>query len=390
MLARPDRRTAAVCGVTGTNVLVAVALWLTDGRLLREPVISSWHARAWTLALMFALTEAVVLHVQMGRETPAISLSEIPLVLGLVYASPVTLLATRFVGSAAVLIGYRRQPPLRAAYNLAVQAAEASVALAVFGALSGPPGALPPRTIVAVYAAVLSGAVLTGWSLRTVIGVSEGSVTLRGYLDGLVEYPPVAIGVATLGFVAAYGLRAGADGAWALVVTLAGLLGGYRLYGRLRLRHESLERLFDFTQSLPDASESQEAPHRLLDAVRTMMNAEYAALVLTDRRGGPPQVVISRPDDLTAVSAADDRTVAVAVHERLLADRQPVLHPRSNRPGDGRAARPGVLRDLVATSLDDGTEPLGSLIVANRVGSVQTFTRDDLQLLQTVSRQAAA
>jgi diguanylate cyclase (GGDEF)-like protein len=40
--------------------------------------------------------------------------------------------------------------------------------------------------------------------------------------------------------------------------------------------------------------------------------------------------------------------------------------------------------------LRDGSDVLGSLIVADRVGDVQTFTDDDLQLLQTVATQVSA
>jgi diguanylate cyclase (GGDEF)-like protein len=48
------------------------------------------------------------------------------------------------------------------------------------------------------------------------------------------------------------------------------------------------------------------------------------------------------------------------------------------------------LPDTIATLIGDGSAVLGSLVVAERVGDVRTFTHDDLQLLQSVGTQVAA
>src|SRR5947209_14808522 len=123
---------------------------------------------------MFAITEAVVLHVQLRRETQAISLSEIPLVLALLYVTPVTLLWTRLAGSSLVLVGYRRQPRLKLVYNLTMQAAEVSVAEWLFHWVGDPHGSLDLRAVLGVYVAVAGAAVLAGWALCTVLGQVEG------------------------------------------------------------------------------------------------------------------------------------------------------------------------------------------------------------------------
>ena len=57
------------------------------------------------MGLAFAATEACVLHIQVRREAQTVSFSELPLVLGLFFASPLAMLAGRLIGSAAVMIG---------------------------------------------------------------------------------------------------------------------------------------------------------------------------------------------------------------------------------------------------------------------------------------------
>src|SRR4051794_33115806 len=323
---------------------------------------------------MFGVTEAVVLHVQLRRETQAISLSEIPLVIGLLYAAPLTLLWTRVAGSAIVLVAYRRQPRLKLLYNLSIHATEVCLAEWIFRRAGGAQGALTLRGVGAVYLAVAAAAVLAGWALCTVLGQMEGSLSVRRYLDEVVDYPPIAVGVATLGFVASYSLQSGPAASWALLATLGGLLVGYRRYGLLRLRHESLERLFPFPRSLPDATLAREAPQHLLRAVRDLFHADYAALVLGRGADDEPYVVGGRQG---TDSAADDAS-ALAVHGQLLAAGEPLLRTRSTRGGRHRDDE--ALRDSVAVLLRDGREVLGSLVVADRVGDVQTFTPDDLQL----------
>ncbi|HEX3311986.1 MAG TPA: hypothetical protein VHS32_37560, partial [Streptosporangiaceae bacterium] len=367
----PDRRTAVVLAVSLANL--ALAAGLLRGLRAEPAAVAAWHPPAWAFVVMFGVTEAVVLHIQLRRETQAISLSEIPLVLGLLYAAPLTLLWTRVVGSALVLVAYRRQPRLKLLYNLSIHAAEVCLAEWVLRRVGDPDGTLTLRLVGAVYLAVAAAAVLAGWALCTVLGQAEDSLSLPRYLHEVVDYPPVAASVATLGFVAAYALQTGPAAAWALLAILGGLLFAYRRYGLLRRRHESLERLFGFTRSLPDATFTDEAPQRLLRAVRELFNAEYSALVLVGTEDTGNHVVAARQGE--PLGGRDERST-LAVHKELLARRQPLLRTRSVR--GGRSQDEGGLRDCVATLLRDGSDVLGSLVVADRVGDVQTFTGDDL------------
>jgi hypothetical protein len=66
----------------------------------------------WFFILAFALTEAVVMHIQVRREAQTVSISELPLVLGMFFAGPLVLLLGRLVGSVLTFVFYRRSSVL--------------------------------------------------------------------------------------------------------------------------------------------------------------------------------------------------------------------------------------------------------------------------------------
>jgi len=93
----------------------------------------------WTLAPGFAVAEVFVLHVQVRREARTISLSDLPFVLGLFFATPTTLLTARLLGGVAIYVFWRRQPLLKVAFNTAQLVIELSTALLIFRLLAGRP-----------------------------------------------------------------------------------------------------------------------------------------------------------------------------------------------------------------------------------------------------------
>src|SRR3954465_10875389 len=126
-------------GLVLAMIVVLLGLTALVGRPLLDAPTLSGAVRLpwWLLAVGFAATEACVLHIQIKREAQTVSISELPLVLGLFFASPLHLLVGRLVGSAAILLFHRRSAPLKTAFNLALVCAETSLALVVFRAVAG-------------------------------------------------------------------------------------------------------------------------------------------------------------------------------------------------------------------------------------------------------------
>ncbi len=103
------------------------------------------------LLALFVATQALVVNVQLRREARSVFLSEAPLFLALMSLGPAALLLTRATGT---LVGFgvlRRQyrQPNKLVFNLALAAAEAAVAVVVFGAGQRASPATPELVVAA-------------------------------------------------------------------------------------------------------------------------------------------------------------------------------------------------------------------------------------------------
>ena len=85
----------------------------------------------WMLTIGFVLSESLMVHLPVQRDSHTISMSEIPLVLGLAMASPIAVIVARVLAGATVLIA-RRQPLVKLTFNLALFTLETTVALATY------------------------------------------------------------------------------------------------------------------------------------------------------------------------------------------------------------------------------------------------------------------
>ena len=80
----------------------------------------SHRAMPWlALAALFYAAEILVVHFQFRREIHTFSLSEIPFVLGLLFATPVEFVLANVIGAALALVIHRRQAPIKLAFNVA-------------------------------------------------------------------------------------------------------------------------------------------------------------------------------------------------------------------------------------------------------------------------------
>src|SRR6202035_5394936 len=111
------------------------------------------------------------------RNAHSFSLSELPLVLGMYFASPQLLISTRLVGALVALWLIRRAPPVKVVFNLALYAIEAEVAMWLLSILHPLRDVTSPHTwgIVIAIAAIVA---MLGFSLTAVlISVAEGRLS---------------------------------------------------------------------------------------------------------------------------------------------------------------------------------------------------------------------
>ena len=381
-VSRPSRR---VLLLAATLVVLATLISIAVFRHPPEPPLGI-HVPWYVLTLLFAATEAWVFHIQFGREAKSISISEIPLVIGLFYATPGELLLARIVGPALVVILYRRQTALKAVFNISLFYADAAVALAVFRVVGGGSTGDSVRTWVAAVLAATLGIVVDLALLSVIVRWYTGPTEspLRGSLPGV----GMSAASATIGLVAVLTLRMGVLATVPLLVAGAVLMAFFRAYSSLADRHTSLERLFRFSHELNGAPATTDVLPAVLSQARQLLRAEIAE-VLRFSSGDNPAPALWRFDgERVSADSSADALLALALALPLGTGREARLLTHGDEASRAflrnRRAREAVVAPLIVEG-----ETAGVLAVYDRLGEVRGFEDSDVTLLQTVANHAS-
>ncbi|MCW2580354.1 MAG: putative Diguanylate cyclase/phosphodiesterase [Blastococcus sp.] len=374
------------------SLLIAALLGLA-GALLpgiagSPPFLPALPLPWWAMALAFLATETFVLNIQAHRETQTISISELPLVVGLFFATPVALLVGRIVAAAILMISWRRRPPLKIAFNLALLAAETALAIALFSALAPDTGSTGPATWLAAYAAAVGADLLGALSLACVIAAYDGGVNVRSLLTSAGSQAVPVMG-ATLGLICVTSLAESPTAAWLLVAAVALALLGFRSYASLAERHLNLERLYRFSRAVSTAPKEGDIVVSVLAEAKDLLRCEVATVCYLT----PGDDVMARVD--LGRSGAVTRTQRVPgpedawIIDQVVGAGVPLLVARNTRdPRERLWLDTFGLREAILVPLSGGDGMVGALVVADRLGDVRTFEADDVLLLETVSNHA--
>lgn len=392
---RPAVATAVLtAALTGGATVLAFAPggWASSsdprGWLFATGVSISW----WQLALMFAAASVFVAHVEVNDESHTFSLSEIPLILGLLFATPGQLVAGRLLGEALVLTLYARQPLGKLAFNLSLFLAETTLATGIHGLIAPSGGEL---TWTACAAALLAAAVAGQFgaaAVWAVIRLHGGEESLGGMMlvAGVTTTANASLAVVTAVVTV--------TAPWALVPLVAvgaAVVVVYRGYASLRRRYGGLRVLYDFTGATSGARGHAETTHQLLAETRRLMHARVSMILLPDvvgSHGGWRLVATRHPegtDDPTPTTALPPQTLPGWLRDHVL-DRNIVRIPAGTHDAGYRAVLGHLgVRDLVAAPMIAGDLITGVLLAADRLGDVNTFDDEDALLLATLARQSA-
>src|SRR3954466_9449307 len=375
--------------LTATVAAVAVALFvIVVGSL---PTAPTAVALPWVLwAAAFALSEALVVHVQWQREAHTFSVGDLVLAAGLFLTSPTDLVLAQVVGTAATLVIYRRQRGRRVAFNLAQYALGSCLAVLVFAGLSG--SGIGALDWLAALAAVVVATVTAALSIFAVITLSEGRAHPRSLWEMLALSLPFTIGSGAVGLVVARTVADDPAAMALLALPTILLVAAYRAYTGAREQQENLRLLHEVTSLLHSSGDTQEALGDFLDSVRSAFRAEMAELVLLGPAGREGATVSRSREgtDPVVMAFLDDPED----HQRLLrlATASGAL---TTRTGTGRgqhrdsyAAGRG-LKDAMVAALRTDDRVHGLLLVGGRLGDVTTFSSSDLALLETFARPVA-
>src|SRR6266536_6305508 len=169
---------AAVWALNGVILGAGVALFLASARTA-PPVVPSMRLPLWALLLGFAAAERFVVHVHFRRSAHSLSLGELPLVFGLIFASGQDLVVAGALGPVLVLMLDRRLPPIKLGFNLGQFCLGNCGAGLVFHAIAGSSWAVDPVVWGAAGLATVSSSVIAVLLIGAAIALSEGGLGVR-------------------------------------------------------------------------------------------------------------------------------------------------------------------------------------------------------------------
>jgi diguanylate cyclase (GGDEF)-like protein len=387
-------RPAVAVGLVGGPLLLASAgvLVLLLGHT-QTSAGSSVQLPWFVLAGLFGLAQSFTINIQVKREARSVSLSDAPFALGLLSVAPGAFVLARLVGGIASQIVVRRQhrDPVKLVFNVITSLAEATGGLALFVALRGDGMSAPLTWLAAVLAAALANA-LSGLAVAVVIACLEKDWPgVRGFAAVVTENGGRALPPACGGLLAAVCLGVNIWTAVPLLLVCATVIAAYRAYARLVDRHQSLERLYQFSQVVADHTTTDEIFTGILEHVCELLFADGADLTFFDE-SGRPQAELSLRRDQPLEQRAPKHITADSdwLLERVSRDGRPLLLSRDTRDADGRQwlAAAGF-KEAMVVPLRRDRDVVGALTAIDRMGAARGFDRADLRLLETVANHAS-
>ncbi|WP_433796536.1 putative bifunctional diguanylate cyclase/phosphodiesterase [Actinoplanes sp. CA-252034] len=376
---RPDRQVAALTMVLAAAALAAggVLLAANDGPLLTG---SGSLACLVGLAVVFGLTEGFAIHVRVRRGGHAMSVTEIPMVIGLTVLNPLLVVVARTVGALVGLAALRRQRGRKLAFNIAQISLQATVGVAVFGALAGAAdGMAGPREWLAAYAAMVAADLLAIIMLTAVISLYDDPSEWRRLPSAMRDLGLVLIAT-SIGLISAIVIQSNPFAAAILAVLYAVVYVGYRGYVRQSQGNEQVENLYAFTSALDNSLETDQLMGVILEQVRDELRAGEVELILPGsateaglrvRLSGPGRI----DETLTYEAEPDSWWSPAATGQMVLIPADP--------------ARPGGPVDAMAVPVPVGGGVTGVLLVTDSLPDIDTFTAEHLRLLHAMANHAS-
>jgi diguanylate cyclase (GGDEF)-like protein len=381
-------RLSGSTGVWALTVVVAagaaLATLLVAGHdALRAPIGTPW----WMLAVAFAASEIFVIHFQFRQEQFTFSLMELPLVLGLFFASPLGLIVGRLVGGGLALRVHRRQARMKLLFNMATHALETATAILLFRGLLGAAEGRDARAMLAGFVAVILSGLLATVCIAGAIACYEGIPEVRILRRLVAANFVVSVTNSSLALVTVAVLWVSRGAGWLLSIVAAILYLGYRSYARLQQKHDDLELLYDFTRRTGRALGVDTAMRELLGQVRAVLRADTAELVV---QGASPD------DPYLRTILREGRDVEITEFEqdalwRRMAERGSsllVAAPVRDAALRDELAAHGVHDALVAPLRRVDGEVIGMMLAGDRLGEQRTFSSEDLKLFEALANHA--
>ncbi len=372
---------AAALALTGAGLVAAAPAGpLLDSR----PAVAPLGLVAF-LAVLFFLADLCLLHVEVRREAYSLTLSGVPLALGVLLADSRELVAARVLGSAAAF-AVQHVTREKAGYNLGAYAFEAALDVFLVHLLLTPGPRLTVQMAVGCFVILVAVEQLMSLLVVEVIRWHQGRFSNRQ--SAVVHLPSLVC--SALATTAAYGLlllsQHGPLGAIVMTVFFAAAAAAYRAFQVLHRRHQSLGHVHGCVALNDGDASVPELAGRMLEQIRSLMRAGTAELVLTDP-DAPLHLVVHENGVPRAVGTVGGRRAEDRPLAGVLRGGAPALLSRTTRDPAARAwLRNRGARDAVVVPLaGPGGVDAGAVLVTDRLGDTGSFNGEDQTLLQTLA-----
>jgi diguanylate cyclase (GGDEF)-like protein len=308
--------------------------------------------------------------------------SEIPLLVGIVFAPARIVLLARVIADAGYFGGALKKPLYRVWFNCSMIALNTVVALELYAWVLGAASPVSRRGWMAA-AAALVGCELSDWiCMLAVLGLSAGKEAARSALGDGPVLAPFAFTNGCVALIAVLVLW----NDWLGGVLLAGacaVLGlGYQTHQRLRRRAEVLGRIHDFTQGLDSQSGMEGMLAATLEGARKILGGRIAELWLQQ---GPGWLHYTSTEGNLQVCTADRPR---RLERRALKAGHGILVARATKRSERSTELSGLdADDAMAVPLQN-PQLEGVLTVASRLDPAVTFTADDMRALESMAAHA--
>ncbi|MCJ7724900.1 MAG: hypothetical protein MUP76_00720 [Acidimicrobiia bacterium] len=378
---RKSRRPRSGQARQGTAGLIAL---MTAATLALVPLLATdapagpFRLSLWMVTALVAAAELAALHRHGGDGTHTLSLSELILVIGLVFAAPGDLVLGTALAGLGVYAGYRRLPLLKVGFNTVLAALETAIAVVVFRAVLGSASPIGPRGWLATGIGVIAATVVVMGAVRAFLAVhGERTVTPETRRAMLLSLGLSAYGtVVGLLAAAALWLSAAAFSLVAIAATLA--------YGTLRALADqaaTVRQRAALEANLAPLTEPMATATVALESMCQLLRIEAAEAVL----GGDESL-----HRICARDGAETDHAKVSPLRRdyllgSLGDETMAWGRRLPRPIRLELASRGFRNPVVAV-LADEHGPFGYLAAGSKRSPERRLSRADRQVLDAAAR----
>lgn len=372
--------------LSAAMIAAAAALFFAAGAGTASPIVGSLQLPFWALLASFAAAERFVVHIHFRRSAHSMSLAEIPLVFGLVFATGRDVILAAALGRLIILALHRRLPALRLAFNLGQFLLGTCLAVLVFHAVTGPQSGVGPVVWAAAALATCANSVSAVLLISVAVSVTEGRLSVQQVAASLRTDLGVVLVNTSIGLCAArlafYDWRA----AILMAVPLVGMFCSLQAYATERRRHGRLEFLYEAARALSRSSEIGPALEGLLIRALEAFRAEAAEIVFFSPDGADALRTTVRADGTATIHEGLDPAV-VARFRTLLDDRDAAACSTATL-ADSALADYLESRQLgrgMFAVLEGERSRIGAIMIGNPSGGLDHFCDDDVRLFETLA-----